>query len=68
MIRCADCLKVIQPRDVVRQKGKCYCPHCGERICRVCGCTQDAPCEDGCTWNFANPEVCSTHELTPLAA
>lgn len=26
------------------------CPECGERTCRVCGCTEDEACPEGCSW------------------
>lgn len=28
-------------------------------VCRVCGCTHDVPCPDGCTWVNAEQTLCS---------
>ena len=30
-----------------------YCPG----VCRECGCTDEAPCEEGCSW--IEPDLCS---------
>lgn len=37
-----------------------YCPPCAEGVatCRVCGCTNETPCEDGCWW--IEPDLCSS--------
>ena len=35
------------------------CPECQEdaQICRVCGCSNEDPCEEGCTW--VEEDLCS---------
>ena len=38
------------------------CPECQEdvQICRVCGCSNEDPCEDGCYW--VEEDLCSVCE------
>ena len=33
-----------------------------EGICRLCGCTTEAACEDGCSWVDDLQTLCSSHE------
>lgn len=42
------------------EEGSCFlCGECrGERMCRVCGCTQENPCDGGCYW--VEEDLCST--------
>lgn len=35
----------------------------GVRCCRVCGCTEDSPCDTGCTW--VGDDLCSAHQEEP---
>ncbi|HEY0075554.1 MAG TPA: hypothetical protein VGB77_15760 [Abditibacteriaceae bacterium] len=39
--------------------GPFYCANCarGVMVCRVCGCTNEAACNGGCSW--AEPNLCS---------
>lgn len=69
MIRCADCLRVIQPWAVVRRGGRAFCPHCQTRICRLCGCTDEHACRGNfpCAWQDIDPEVCSSHQAREAA-
>jgi hypothetical protein len=37
------------------------CPDCQDvQLCRVCGCSQEAPCDDGCYW--VEGDLCSACE------
>jgi len=36
-------------------------------ICRVCGCTDDQKCWDGCDWTDRNHTLCSRCEKMPKA-
>lgn len=38
------------------------CRRCGSRICRVCGCTNERACRDGCAWSLLDPTCCTEHE------
>lgn len=35
------------------------CPGCGEYVCRVCGCTDSAACDNGCSWVDRDHRLCS---------
>ncbi len=40
--------------------GEAYLPvHHPEDACRICGCTDDTPCEGGCWWDEDHNEICS---------
>lgn len=67
MLRCAECLKVIQPWALERRDGKAFCPHCKVRLCRVCGCTDERTCRPPCAWQDAAPEVCSSHAFESMS-
>lgn len=59
-IVCGDCFAIIAGGEVVRERGAAYCPNCGVRLCRECGCTERAACPEGCSWS-ENAEVCDAH-------
>jgi PRTRC genetic system protein A len=60
-IICGDCFGMASDADLVREQGGAYCPGCGARLCRKCGCTELAACAEGCSWS-SDPEVCDSHE------
>jgi hypothetical protein len=31
----------------------------GSPVCTVCGCTENAACEDGCGWASLDPPLCT---------
>jgi ParB family chromosome partitioning protein len=42
-------------------EGEYFCPACAPdaRICRVCGCTDNAGCPEGCSWIEGEHNLCS---------
>jgi hypothetical protein len=60
-IVCGECGEFILPGEAVLKDGCAFCPHCGERVCRLCGCTQHNACGVGCAWDPDDPEVCDAH-------
>lgn len=68
-VRCAKCLKVVFRWQVETNiRGWAICPFYRSRICKLCGCTNDRACKDGCSWQDARPEVCSNHTSEEVAA
>lgn len=49
-IKCRNCKLAVGILD-----GRCA--NCGEQICLMCGCTDSAACDGGCSW--VRPNVCS---------
>lgn len=37
-------------------------------VCRVCGCTQDKACPDGCSWTSISRTLCTTPNCTRIAS
>jgi len=46
--------------EAVTPTGASYCPTCAPDVayCHVCGCTEEAGCEDGCWW--VADDLCSS--------
>jgi hypothetical protein len=63
MVTCGTCLTPLYFVDIVIND--CLCPLCGNGICFICGCTEQAACDPPCAW--ARPGVCTTHEVELLA-
>jgi len=53
---CDECL--VLTGEVCEECGLCPdCCACGERVCRVCGCSDLEPCLGGCSW--VQEDLCS---------
>ena len=61
-VTCGECRRETEPSALVSKGGAVCCPHCGARVCRICGCTDHNACPEGYAWSSADPEVCDAHE------
>ena len=61
---CANCqlllVKLVLLRNAKGEVSGYCCPGCNEKVCVVCGCSDYASCEGGCSWVV--PGICSTHQ------
>jgi hypothetical protein len=62
--KCPDCGEVL---NLTANLEVWTCPYCGAKIpppgpgvCRVCGCTDECGCPEGCWW--VEPDLCSSCE------